>query len=418
MSALSLEQRYFNLPEHIHSPEPTLPPGAQILYVCDSTDGNSNGGMISGVKRTQLALEKVLKRMGYLVTVAHSQMQDSQNGQAYFRSATVPFQGQRDFKAAINVGKIGKLIREIQPDGVFVATLEGPLGLAAALFSSFPKLIGLESRIPYIASYTSRFHDQVAMSVNRKLGLNLLDNNQLAHFIPVLYRAAHRILVPTKTMEEELKKLGYRDMQNRAVLWPRGVDSQEWHPPKPQEQNPYTEYDWFKAHPELPIILYFGRVAAEKNIETYLNASLPPCHLVIIGDGSIREDLEREYSRVHFLGTHYNEGLAAYVRFASVHMFPSTTDTFGNSIVEAGASGVPTIGFKNAAGPKDIITTPERGFLINDLTEIPAAIAHCLNINPQDCATSYMNEYSWRTAAETLLLHLPPTPFWSQRHAT
>ncbi|MCF4005539.1 bifunctional monoglucosyl/glucuronosyl diacylglycerol synthase, partial [Pseudomonas aeruginosa] len=86
-----------------------------------------------------------------------------------------------------------------------------------------------------------------------------------------------------------------------------------------------------------PIFMTVGRVAVEKNLPEFLELDLPGSK-VVIGDGPARHELQEKYPGVLFTGVKTGEELADAYAQADVFVFPSKTDTFGNTILEALAS--------------------------------------------------------------------------------
>src|SRR5262249_15756856 len=105
-----------------------------------------------------------------------------------------------------------------------------------------------------------------------------------------------------------------------------------------------------------PILLYAGRVSKEKNIEAFL-ALAHPGTKVVVGDGPIREKLQRDCPEVVFLGYRTGTALAECYANADLFVFPSKTDTFGLVMIEAMACGVPVAAYPVAA-PIHPVTTP------------------------------------------------------------
>lgn len=398
-------------PEH-------LPPGSKVLYVCDGTDGLENNGIINGVKRTQLSMTAELQRQGYEVELLHPQKMV--DGKRLFATAQVP--GYEGFEFALNPLAAHSCIGRTQPDAIFIATLEGPLGMATAFACHNPLLLGKTEPIPYTVSFTTRL-DQTLVDMIKHL-TNALAQQSPAFAKPLIenisvdprmfhpwqraiYNGAQKILVPTMTMMNELADIGI-NIQEKGILWPRGVDTSVFHPPEKGEGNPYQQYDWYWKNKK-PIALYLGRVAPEKNIESFLSQEMPEFHKVVIGDGPTRAELQEKYPRTHFLGKKFGDELASLVRWSNVHIFPSLTDTFGNTILETGASGVSTIGFTGVPGPQDIVQTGVNGLLIQDASEMRRAALAALQIDPQTCARYVTQQYSWGKATETLLYSLEKT---------
>ncbi len=428
MSNLSKEGFYRNQAESLVIPESTLQPGSLIFWICDSTDDNPHGGLINGVKRTQLEVTSELRRMGYHVLVVYPKMVDLDEDRAFFYLLK-DFAGYDGFDLSINPTRVWELIKRFKPDGVVVSTIEGPLGQAVAMAHNFPSLVGLDSRddLPYIASFTTRVDMFIAQTINhqwRKLlaGVEipgaipeLISSESFEPILNLLYNDAQRVLVPTQSMLKELERTGMRDIAKRGVLWPRGVDDRQWHLPELNEANPYQEFDWFKKHPNWPIFLYYGRVAVEKNIDSLLASGIQGAHIVVIGDGPYLVELTEKYPDAHFLGKMHADKLSQHVRFANIHVFTSLTDTFGNTLLEAGASGVPSVGFKGVPGPQDVIIDGINGFLIEKNEELMPALQKAMAIDRLGCSKNILDRFSWKSAAKMLLAQLPPTAFFSLR---
>jgi len=151
-----------------------------------------------------------------------------------------------------------------------------------------------------------------------------------------------------------------------------------------------------------PIQLYVGRVAIEKNITAFLDMNVPGTKFVV-GDGPQRQELERKYPHVRFVGYKLGDELAQHVAAADVFVFPSRTDTFGLVLLEALSCGVPVAAYP-VQGPKDVILSDKVGSLQEDLTEATKA---ALTLNPDDCR-NYAAKYSWENCARQFEGHLAP----------
>ena len=205
-------------------------------------------------------------------------------------------------------------------------------------------------------------------------------------------------------MREELEAEKFTNV----VSWTRGVDIEQFHPDKRT-----TMPDPFEGLPR-PIFLNVGRVAVEKNIETFLKLDLPGSK-VVVGDGPQLEELKKAYPETTFLGSKFGDELAACFAHSDVFLFPSLTDTFGLVIIEAMATGTPVAGF-NAPGPKDIIPGSNAGYVGDDLKQ---AALDCLDLD-RKTVRKYAEGYSWRACADAFLLNLEPLPvperkrFWKR----
>jgi glycosyltransferase involved in cell wall biosynthesis len=159
-------------------------------------------------------------------------------------------------------------------------------------------------------------------------------------------------LVPTEALRHELAGMGFRRLQVVA----RGVDTKLFNPSR---WNKLLRLSWGVGDHGL-VALYVGRLAAEKNlplvIETFrhLQASRPGMKLVMVGDGPERPALQARNPDVVFPGMRQGEDLAEHYASADMLLFPSATETFGNVVLEAMASGLPVVAYDYAAAREHI----------------------------------------------------------------
>jgi glycosyltransferase involved in cell wall biosynthesis len=243
-----------------------------------------------------------------------------------------------------------------RPDAVYVAT-EGLLGISAMRAAN-------ALRIPVITGFHTRFHDYAA-----HYGVGLLApfvRSRLLQF----HRRAQMTLVPTRALVDELSQAGIRHVRKLR----RGVDIELF---SPTRRDPGLRESW-GACDEAPVLLCVGRIAAEKSLglalQAYraLQARVPATRMVMVGDGPQRAALAAAYPDVLFVGTRHGEDLAAHYASADVFLFPSVTETFGNVVLEAMASGLPLVAFDRAAAGEHVangisgLVIPEadtRGFI-------------------------------------------------------
>jgi glycosyltransferase involved in cell wall biosynthesis len=159
-------------------------------------------------------------------------------------------------------------------------------------------------------------------------------------------------LVPTRELAEELRRDGIPHVQRLR----RGVDVKLF---DPERRSSALRTTW-GVRDDTPVMLYVGRIAAEKNIELALQAfrilqsRLPDARMVVVGDGPQRAALEAASPDVHFAGARHGVALAEHYASADLFLFPSLTETFGNVVLEAMASGLPAVAFDRAAAREHI----------------------------------------------------------------
>jgi glycosyltransferase involved in cell wall biosynthesis len=315
---------------------------------------------INGVVTTWTHVQAELAQLGHELVPIHP-------GQF----PTIPCPGYPHIRLAISPGAgVRRRLDELAAAAVHIAT-EGPIGLAGRGWCR-------RHGVPFTTSYHTQFPAYLQRYARIPPGLTY-------RFLRWFHGPAAHILVPSASIARELAAQRFA----RLAVWTRGVDTELF---RPRETRPYTL--------RRPVFLYCGRVAREKNIESFLNLDLPGSR-VVIGDGPAREELEKRYPDVLWCGFRTGRELAAYIAAADVFVFPSRTDTFGVVMLEAMACGLPVAAFP-VAGPVDVVRPGLTGFLDEDLAA--AAIA-CLKLDPAACRAQ-AREFTWRRVAEFFLAHV------------
>jgi len=259
--------------------------------------------------------------------------------------------------------RIATLVAQARPDFIHIAT-EGPLGMLARRHC-------VKRGRGFTTSYHTKFPEYVAARAPLPLAWGYA-------FMRRFHNAGLGCMVATQSLEVDLAAHGFRNL----MRWPRGVDHALFHP------RPGADLGFPR-----PVFLYVGRVAVEKNLEAFLKLDLPGTK-VVVGDGPAREHLARDYPQAKFLGVRRGEALGEAYAAADVFVFPSLTDTFGNVILEALASGVPVAAYP-VTGPKDVLTDPRAGALDADLGKAALA-AFALS---REAAREFALGFSWPSSA-------------------
>jgi glycosyltransferase involved in cell wall biosynthesis len=287
------------------------------------------------------------------------------------RFRNVPLPSYPEIRIALTrYGTVAREIDKFQPSFVHIAT-EGPLGFYARRWC-------LKNGMPFSTSYHTRFPEYVSARLP-------LPQSLLYGIVRRFHNAGNVCMVATQSLETELSTRGFRNLKR----WTRGIDH-SLYAPQPHVERPF-------GLPR-PIFMTVGRVAVEKNVPAFLELKLPGSK-VVVGDGPDLEKLKKAYPDTHFTGAKFGTELAAHYAQADVFVFPSKTDTFGNVILEALASGVPVAAFP-VTGPADILGShPDAGALHEDLRQACLTALTCSRVAARDLAETF----TWEAATHQFL---------------
>lgn len=230
--------------------------------------------------------------------------------------------------------------RRNRPDVLYVAT-EGPLGLSAIRAA---RRLG----IPVVSGFHTNFQQY-----SGHYGLGLL-TRLLTHYLRWFHNRTSTTLVPSASQRLELQRRGFQ----RLELLARGVDSQLFHPARRSAE---LRSSWGLGEQDIAV-LHVGRLAPEKNLALLqrsfrdLQASYPQqrLRLVLVGDGPQRAQLQSALPDALFCGLQRGESLAAHYASGDLFLFPSLSETFGNVVLEALASGLAVVAYDQAAAAQHI----------------------------------------------------------------
>lgn len=286
---------------------------------------------VNGVAMTLGRLTDGLKKRGHRVHVIHT---GETAGPGETSSPSVPLPGYREVRVGLpEPFKLRARWMKKRPDAIYVAT-ESPLGKSALKAANALK-------IPVATGFHTNFHQY--MEQYRMGGLQPVAMAYLRRF----HQRADCTLTPSRDVADKLVAEGF----NNVHLLGRGVDTELYSPAKRCET---LRAEW-GATPGAPVAVIVGRVAAEKNFDVAMMAfeqmrqAVPDMRCVVVGDGPIREKLAEKHPWVHFAGVRLGEDLAKHYASADVLIFPSETETFGNVLLEAMASGLVTVSYDYAA---------------------------------------------------------------------
>ena len=293
---------------------------------------------VNGVAMTLGRLTAGLRRHGHEVEVIRPRQMkeaaDAPNPDGEWIVPGMPIPFYRSLRMGLPVtGKLKRRWRETRPDVVHVAT-EGPLGVSALRAA---RVCGL----PVTSTYHTNFHQY-----GSHYGIGIMKSLALG-WMRCFHNATHCTLVPTHQAREELAASGFERLQ----VLSRGVDINLFDPARRSDE---LRASWGVAA-DAPVAVYVGRMAAEKNLALAVEAfeafrsKAPNAHFVLVGDGPERAPVAQRHPEYHYAGMRRGEDLAAHYASADVFLFPSVTETFGNVVTEALASGLVVLGYDYAA---------------------------------------------------------------------
>jgi glycosyltransferase involved in cell wall biosynthesis len=268
------------------------------------------------------------------------------------------------------LSRLRAVLEEFRPDHVHIAT-EGPIGWAMR------RVCRVAGR-RFSTCYHTRFPEYVRERAPVPLGWTY---GLMRRF----HAAGQGMMVATETIERELGARGFPGL----MRWGRGVDLYG-----------FTPAARGISGRKRPVFLYVGRLAPEKNIDTFLGLDLPGSKLVV-GDGPSYLALKTRHPDAVFLGAKSHAELPAIYASADVFVFPSRTDTFGLVLVEAMACGLPVAAFP-APGPLDVIGGSGAGVISTDLK---AAALAALEIDRRIPRRHALN-FSWERATDQFLANV------------
>jgi glycosyltransferase involved in cell wall biosynthesis len=302
---------------------------------------------INGVANTMRHLVEGLTDRGHAVQLVRPRQPGAGMGRADPPSRVeevlvpgLPIPGYQGLRFGLPVfWRLRGLWRRCPPDVLYIAT-QGPLGHAAL---GAARLLG----IPSVTGFHTQFHQY-----SRHYGLGLL-TRPIARTLRQFHNRSDATLVPTRELETELAAQGFANVHRFG----RGVDVGLFSPARRDHR---LRAAWGLGPDDLAV-LYVGRVAAEKNLElarkTFeaIAAACPGARFVVVGDGPALPHLQRDHHRFVCTGAQVGEALAAHYASGDLFLFPSLTETFGNVVPEAMASGLPVVAFDYAAAHAAIV---------------------------------------------------------------
>ncbi|MBF2002732.1 MAG: glycosyltransferase [Synechococcales cyanobacterium C42_A2020_086] len=289
-----------------------------------------------------------LQRMGDQVMVV-----SPDGGLSEYRGATIygvpgfPLPLYPELKLALPRPSIRQALEQFRPDLIHIVN-PAVLGLGGLYYAK-------SLDVPLVASYHTHLPKYL-----EHYGLGMLEG-LMWELLKVVHNQAQINLCTSTAMQDALTSHGIE----RVEVWQKGVDTELFQPHLASRD---VRDQLSQGHPDSPLLLYVGRLSAEKEIDRIkpVLEAIPGARLALVGDGPYRPELEKHFegTPTFFAGYRTGVDLAAAFASADAFVFPSRTETLGLVLLEAMAAGCPVIA-ANAGGIPDIVTDGVNGYLFD-----------------------------------------------------
>lgn len=307
---------------------------------------------------TCLLLNHFRQRGVEAIVFAPGQHPADYNGYPIVSFAGIPFPMYPEATLALPGRREFERLKEFDPTIVHVINpwLSGLRGIAFAQSLDKPLVMSFHTHLMDIARfYHLGFIRPLAWQIHR-------------HF----YRKADYRLATSKRIQAELEAHGFGE----TGIWRRGVDS---HIFSDKFRSDEMRNRLTAGQPDKTLLLFVGRVAAEKQIEQIraVLENVPNTHLAIVGDGPHRPKLEQHFAGTSVTFAGYLKGAELSKAYASsdIFVFPSAIETFGLVVAEAMAAGLPVVASR-VGGVPELIDSGVNGFIfeVNDEAQMIADV--------------------------------------------
>jgi glycosyltransferase involved in cell wall biosynthesis len=269
-------------------------------------------------------------------------------------SITIPIN--KTYKMAIpwfSGGRMRRKLRDFQPDVIHIAT--------PSLLGEWALKYANQQHIPVLSIYHTHFISYIDYYLKSSPRLASYVRAIIAKNQRSFYNRCDRVYVPSEEMLAAL--LSWQVNEYRLQLWQRGINTQLFSPIK-------RNLDTIQALTgnTLPVILFASRLVWEKNLETLIGIYQLiqekglRYNFLVVGDGVALEACQRRMPKAIFTGKVDHERLSGLYASADVFLFTSISESYGNVVVEAMASGLPCV-LADGGGSRNFIQQGINGFL-------------------------------------------------------
>lgn len=304
-----------------------------------------------------ITLHKILRnapkaRFEFLVITPHPPKDLSTIPHEIFVIKHLKFPFQKGYKLGLPSRSMRKVVDEFEPDLIHFTS--------PSLLGKFAIKYGKSHHIPVMNIYHTHYPVYLKYYIG-KVG-DFLFGPLIKRIAMGCYYKADLTLVPTKPIKKDLIKL--KIPARKMKIWGRAIEAGSYSPEYRNES--LFDEDIPRKHKK---VLFVSRLIKEKDmpaiVKIYkkLRKANRKITMIITGDGPKKKWLEKRMKHALFTGRKVGSELAQIYASCDVFLFPSSSETFGNVIIEAMASGLPVVS-ANAGGPVELVKNKKNGFLV------------------------------------------------------
>ncbi|GGH29658.1 glycosyltransferase family 1 protein [Sphingobacterium alkalisoli] len=245
-----------------------------------------------------------------------------------------------------------QVLDNFAPDAIHIST-PSPLGYYALKYAK-------RRNIPVLTIYHTHFISYIPYYLRHAPLFIKMVENWIQHTMRKFYNSCNQLYVPSIAMIHELENLGIA--REQMTLWQRGIDLELFSTKKRD-----ITYIQHITKNKKPNILFASRLVWEKNIQTlidiytYMESQNMDYNFIVAGDGTAKKEAMAQMPNALFLGKLNHEELSKVYASSDVFLFTSVSETYGNVVIEAMASGLPCV-IANGGGSGDLINHGQNGF--------------------------------------------------------
>ncbi len=360
-----------------------------------------------GASRTMFQLIERIPLSGFeFIFICGMHQEGFETQYQVLKVPTLQVPGNATYRFAVPFLKQKQITEELErfsPDVVHIATPSflGNFGLNFAKKSNIPVISIYHT---HFISYMDYYLKRVPFLINPAKGI-------IARSYRKFYNHCNVIFIPSESIAQELTTIGVQKKAQK--IWKRGIDLRLFN----SEKRDLHFIENITGNRKKNI-LFSSRLVWEKNLSVIiklyklLKQKGMPFNLIIAGSGVAEEECRKQMPEAYFLGHVGHEDLSILYASSDVFIFPSVTETFGNVVLEAMASGLPCV-IADGGGSKDFIKNTENGFLCKpyNTEEYLQCIEEILSNQKlgeklSKNGISYSQQFDWDYLADVYFQHL------------